>query len=113
MDVFSDGRQRWHGPRFRRRGEQIEDGVAVLGGLVILEARERQLVAGQLAVGARVSERQPDERVEPVKRLEHGHHPVEGDVVAFQVGEFVEEDVPQLVPPQVAFTRFRSPESLE
>jgi hypothetical protein len=57
-------------------------------------------VGGHLLVDPHPAKRQPDERVKPVQNLQKAHEPRQVDVTAFQMGQFMKEDVVQSIEPQ-------------
>ena len=72
-----------------------EQGVAVGEALIALQTRYRVGIAAQLAVGLKRRTGDPDQRVKPVQRAQHGGHPVPQDIAEADVLEFVQKDVAQ------------------
>ena len=59
--------------------------------------RHDKFIAGQLAVLARQPSRQPDQRVKPVDRLRNNKQPLEEEIAAFEMPEFVQNHEPQFL----------------
>ena len=54
---------------------------------------EDDLVAGEFAFQAHFAEDEPGDGVEPMDGLRESHEEVREEIAAFEMGEFVEEDV--------------------
>ena len=85
--------QRGHAPR---RGEQLEQGAAVVGALAGVEAAEGEGVGGQLAVGLHPPAGVVHRRVEPMKGDEETTEELAEAVAAPEMRQLVEQDVAEL-----------------
>ncbi len=76
--------------------QELEDRPAITEPLILLETGEGQFIAGELALLANTRGGKPDQGIEPVKRLNHGQHPIHRHVETAQVPELVKNDMPEL-----------------
>jgi hypothetical protein len=73
----------------------VEEGAAVIEALGGLQTGERVGVAAEFAIGLKPRDRDPDERIEPMERVDEGRDPVEKEIAVPDVLDLVHEDVAQ------------------
>jgi hypothetical protein len=73
----------------------VEESAAVIESLGRLEPLQGVCIAAEFAIGLESGDRDPDERIEPMERVDEGRDPVEKKITVPDVLDLVHEDVTQ------------------